>query len=101
MSDYRVSYKKEYNGVVEEFSAIKEARKPYDAKREVQHFCQSEAYDVMQELLKEETSTIVCGGYGKDIGLWYAKTSSSPLSKLPRKGKLIIRYFDFVVAEIN
>ncbi len=98
MSTYIVTYKKEYAGAVEEFSVKKEAKKPSDAKREIQRACILEAEKVRQKMQEEKAESIACGGYGKDIGLYKMIESKNPLYG-PRKGKWILRYFDFKVTE--
>lgn len=102
MAKYVVKYKKEYEDKVESFSVEKEAKKPYEAKREVQSGCKRESYELWERLQEEIPRALGCGNYGKDdIGVWTTKGSSSPLSSTPRKEKWILRFFDFEVEEIT
>ena len=102
MPKFRVSYKKEYEDKVENFSVEMEARKPWDAKREIKHKCKRESYELMEHLLEEKGKELGCGNYGKDdIGIWTTKGSSNPSSFMPRKGKWILHFYDFAVEEME
>ncbi len=102
MSKFIVTYKKEFEGKVEELSVEKEAKKPYEAKREIQSGCKRESYELWERLQEEIPRALGCGNYGKnEIGVWTTKGSSSTMSSTPRKDKWVLRFFDFEVKEIG
>ena len=100
MAKFKVNYKKEFEKNVEDFVVEIEAKKSSEAKKEVEHRCLTEAEKVRQKMQEEKAESIACGAYGKDIGL-YKMIESKNLLYGPRKGKWILRYFDFKVTEIE
>ena len=103
MAKFRVTYKKEYDGKVEILSDEIEAKKSNQAKQTILHNCRRASYEFMEALMKERPEqTFGCGNYGRtEVGEYEVKKSCHPKYSGIRKGKWILKYFDFEAEEIE